>query len=88
MQKRWFLALPSFIWLLCDPEWCPGAGVAVDQLEAAAAAAGKPRDGEGAPRNVARSSTTLLAKNLPWTVTEEELQVRSFIRISAITPSI
>lgn len=49
----------------------------MDQLEAAAAAAGRSKGapGEQAPPDVKRSSTTLLAKNLPWTVTEEELQV-------------
>ncbi|BDA49748.1 Multiple RNA-binding domain-containing protein 1 [Coccomyxa sp. Obi] len=45
------------------------AGVDVAALEAAAAAAGK----AAARANVARSPTTLLVKNLPYTATETEL---------------
>ena len=48
------------------------AGVDVAALEAAAAAAGK----SAARAAVARSPTTLLVKNLPYTSTETELQVR------------
>ncbi len=47
------------------------AGVDVVALEAAAAAAGK----SAARAAVARSPTTLLIKNLPYTATEAELQV-------------
>lgn len=50
------------------------AGVAIDELEAAAAAAGH---GSGAA-TIARSPTTMLVKNLPFQVTEEELQVKNY----------
>jgi hypothetical protein len=45
--------------------------VAVEQLEAAAAASGK----AAGSRAVERSPTTLLVKNLPYSVTLQELQV-------------
>lgn len=48
------------------------AGVDVGQLESAAAASG--RASAGAP-GVERSSTVLLVKNLPYSATQEELQV-------------
>ena len=46
------------------------AGVAVNTLEAAAAAAGR----GAASKAVSRSSTVLLVKNLPYSCTEEELE--------------
>ncbi len=48
------------------------AGVAIEKLEEAAAASGKASD----TKSVDRSPTTLLVKNLPYTVTQAELQVR------------
>ena len=49
---------------------CPG--VDVTKLETAAAAAGKGGTSMGP---VARSSTVLLVKNLPYSATEQELEV-------------
>lgn len=46
--------------------------MAIDKLEEAAAASGKASD----TKSVERSPTTLLVKNLPYTVTQAELQVR------------
>jgi len=46
--------------------------VAIEKLEEAAAASGKASD----TNSVERSPTTLLVKNLPYTVTQAELQVR------------
>lgn len=50
---------------------CPPTGVAVEKLEEAAAASGKAADSKA----VERSPSTLLVKNLPYTVTLQELQV-------------
>lgn len=50
------------------------AGVAVEKLEEAAAASGKAADSKA----VERSPTTLLVKNLPYSVTVQELQVEYF----------
>ena len=47
------------------------AGVSVDALESAAAASGK----AAAQKQVERSGTVLLVKNLPYTASEAELQV-------------
>ena len=46
----------------------------MSKLEVSAAAAGK---GSGSSGPVARSSTTLLVKNLPYSATEQELEVRA-----------